>query len=94
MFTACGLIGVVGASPNFRLKHEEIVHLVGAIGGITLAVISIWIEFGFWYISVFSVIAMIIIKYNPMFKKTYTYWIEVVAILAVTLTWFLFNLNQ
>lgn len=83
MVIASFLIMIVGASPAFKRSLEEKVHLFGAIGGIFFAFGSIWIEYGHWYITILGIIWIFMIRR----RDDFAYWAEVIAIVAVTLTW-------
>lgn len=83
MVVASFLIMIVGASPGFKKKLEEKVHLFGAIGGIFFALLSVWVEYGHWYLSILSIFGIFLIRK----RKDFAYWAEVIVIGAVTLTW-------
>lgn len=88
-------MGMIGVSPNFREKTENVVHVSGAT--MTLVLSQIWVGCNSWYwlllwvgFIVYMVVSMkknwtgnfisIFIKRKPMF------WIEVVSLLTVYLS--------
>lgn len=88
-------MGMIGVSPNFREKTENVVHVSGAT--MTLVLSQIWVGCNSWYwlllwvgFIVYMVVSMkknwtgnfisVFIKRKPMF------WIEVVSLLTVYLS--------
>jgi len=84
MFMGGGLVSFVGASPNFDVKQdksaskqEELVHKFGAIFGISLAMLSLLVDFNMIYsVLTFIVITLILILFKI---KNTIFWIEIVA---------------
>lgn len=90
MYIATSLIMLVGASPAFKQdKLVKSLHMIGAYGGVGIAMISIWIDFYMWYLT----IAFIVIAGNLfIFKvKNKIWWIEIIAFLTIVLTLILRN---
>ena len=82
-FAMCGII-LVGAAARFWAdKITERAHVLGAVGGFTLAFISFGIEYGTWgWIFLGVALAMTLIL--KLFKiKNYTWWVEVQAMLLI-----------
>lgn len=93
MFFAGSFMFFVGAAPGFMDDEmEERVHVVGATGGISLATISMWLDFHMWPLS-FLMVGFTIwctTKLNDKFPKlhvkNHTWWIEVLAYALIILT--------
>ena len=81
MFVAGSAICFVGVSPDFRRKVEDVVHVAASYIGIILAIVSLWVDFGLWYMFV---IAAIGIGAMRLFKiKNLTWWVETFAFVIV-----------
>ncbi len=95
-FFAMGGIILVGAAARFwESKSIERPHVIGAVGGFSLAFISFGIAHGLWG-WIFMAVALIItllLKYAKVVKvdgkrtfnevKNYTWWVEVSAIILI-----------
>jgi hypothetical protein len=73
---ACGV-----AAKFWKTKSEELVHNIGAGGGIVLALVTVGLFDGWytWIPAVLQVLFMLLYKG----KKNYTFWIETSAIILV-----------
>jgi len=81
MFFAGAFICLVGAAPAFRDDFTSKIHSIGAIGGISLAMVSLWIDYGYWYVSVgFAVMTFLLTFFRI---KYHTWWIEILAFVCV-----------
>jgi hypothetical protein len=68
-------------------KTEEIIHRIGAEGGILLAILAMWIDFNLWYLTIGYILFTIgAIKFK---LKNHTWWIEIVAFITVLLGLFI-----
>lgn len=55
--------------------------MTGAYGGVALAIIGIWVEYGLWYITVaFIVGSALMMIFNI---KNKIWWVEVLAFISV-----------
>ena len=84
MFFAGGFICFVGVAANYKSGMDKIWHGRFAIFGVLLSQLSIFFDFGYWWINVGSVAAMIVLWI--LNHKNKTYWVEQVAMLAIILT--------
>lgn len=76
------LISGVGAACNIMSnKITKTVHMISAIGGITLAFFSLCYEYNAWIIVVISAILMGIAAFK--IKEGKIWWIEIIAFTAV-----------
>ena len=87
MFFAGAFLAFVGASQAFKDDNlTRKVHVVGAIGGIGIGLISMWIDFK---TSIPLIIVLSFILLSNLFNlKNKTYWIEVVAFIVVLFTFY------
>jgi len=82
MFLAGSAICFVGATPAFKMKHEGIVHYIGAVSGIILGMASMWLDFGLWWIVAIMAVGFVILRWKA---TNYTYWIELLAFYLILL---------
>jgi hypothetical protein len=52
MFFAGFFLAFVGCAPAFKLGEEKTVHKIGAIGGISMGLASMWVDFNLYYIPI------------------------------------------
>ena len=79
---ACLGIVIVGAYSHFKgSKFIKIMHFIGAIGGISLAIVGLWVEFGYMWITLTYLPMYATAKY--VIKDNSFYWIEVFAIYLI-----------
>lgn len=98
MFSAGSLIMLVGVSPAFKHdKFENILHMIGAYGGVILSLLSIGFEYGSFLYTFSVVIILIFLSVNVDFKplkvklaKNYIWYAEEIVIWAVWV-YLLFN---
>lgn len=84
MFFAGALLCFVGASPAFKKrKMEEKIHVYGTIGSIALGIISMWVDFGLWYLTVIMVAGYIFTMFVKI--KNETWYVEILAFVLVML---------
>jgi len=76
MFLAGMSIMFVGTWPWFN-DEQKLQHYLAAVTGIGLGMISMWYDFGLWYIPVSFVVIVGILKLLKI--NNFTYWLEVVA---------------
>jgi hypothetical protein len=82
-------IVLVGAAAQFRLgKGTEIPHIVGAVGGIMLALLSIGIVFRGWAFAWLPAYLLLLGFLNLIKIKNYTWWIEIAAMIMIILALF------
>ena len=79
MFFAGSFLAFVGAAPAFREEQEGIVHVVGAIGGITLGVVSMWVDFHLWYLSILLISFAVLAQIFKKKFKNHTWWVEIAS---------------
>lgn len=79
---ACFGIVIVGAYSHFKgSKYLKIMHFIGAISGISLAILGLWIEFGYMWLTLIYLPMYAIAKY--VIRDNSFYWIEVFAIYLI-----------
>jgi hypothetical protein len=79
---ACFGIVIVGAYTQFKgSKFIKTMHFVGAISGIALGIIGLWIEFGYMWLTLIYLPLYMIAKF--VIKRNNFYWIEVFAIYLI-----------
>jgi len=81
MFSAGALLTFVGAAASFKEKLTSTVHMIGAIGGISLGFLSMIIDFKLWYLAV--IIGVFIIIVNLIKMKNKTWWIEITSFILI-----------
>jgi len=81
MFFAGAGILVVGAAPKIAMKEEYKVHMIAAISGIVFSQLAIFLGFQLLWLNIVSIVLSAIIPF--VFKKTYFWWIELVAFSAI-----------
>jgi hypothetical protein len=91
LFFAITMLGITGASPAFKDKQVKSIgtlHKVGAIGGVLLSQLSIWIEHDMWYITVaFASLSILILILNKLGKlNNKVWWIELLAFVSIFIT--------
>jgi hypothetical protein len=84
-FAMAGII-LVGAAAQFRRgKSTEIPHVVGAVGGIALAFLSIGFVFGAWAWIWLPAYIMVVGILNIVRITNYDWWIEVMAFIMIVI---------
>jgi hypothetical protein len=85
MFLAGSGICFVGAAAAFSDDLMTFnIHMISAISGVIFSQISIWIDFGMWYMTVlFIIISLIIILLRKYVK--YFWWIEILAFVLIAI---------
>lgn len=79
---ACFGIVIVGAYTQFKgSKFIKIMHFVGAISGIALGIIGLWVEFGYMWLTLIYLPLYLLAKL--VIKRNNFYWIEVFAIYLI-----------
>jgi len=79
---ACFGIVIVGAYSHFKgSKFIKIMHFIGAIGGISLAIVGLWVEFGYMWLTLIYLPLYLLAKL--VIKRNNFYWIEVFAIYLI-----------
>jgi len=93
MFFAGTLICLVGVASAFKSnKILHISHMVGAYGGVALSMISIWIDFNMWYLTVaFIVISGLLMMFKNKLKNNQIWWIEILAFSSICYALFINN---
>lgn len=81
MFFAGAGICFVGAASKILEKDVYKIHMVAAIGGIIFSQLAIFFGFHMLWLNITSVVLSAIILF--LFKKTYFWWIELVAFSAI-----------
>jgi hypothetical protein len=82
-FAMAGII-LVGATAQFRQgKSTEIPHVVGAVGGIALAFLSIGFVFGGWAWTWLPAYLLVVGLSNIARIPNYDWWIEVIAFVII-----------
>lgn len=82
MMLAGSGICFVAAAPDFRIHKEGDVHFISAISGIVFGMLSMWFDFGYWWIVVIMASGSIAIRLR---LKNYTFYIEVLAFYLIML---------
>jgi hypothetical protein len=93
MFLAGSFLAFVGAAPAFKEKTEGEVHVIGAVGGILLGFLSLWLDF---HMPIFLIIFIIFLLYALPKKlskwldiewlngiKHHTWWVEIAAFILI-----------
>jgi hypothetical protein len=90
MFFAGAGIAFVGAAAAFKEQMTSIVHVVGAMMGVLLSQLAIWLQYGIWQVNIaFLVIAipLTITRFVKIKGKEIcpnrTWWVEIAAFLAI-----------
>ena len=79
---ACFGIVIVGAYTQFKgSKFIKTMHFIGAISGIALGIIGLWVEFGYMWLTLIYLPLYAIAKF--VIKNNNFYWIEVFAIYLI-----------
>ncbi len=88
MFAAGTFICFVGAAAAFKGdKMTKWVHMVGAYGGVALAMTSIWIDHDKWYLVVlFAAISALLMVFKKILNYNQIWWIEILAFSLVLIT--------
>lgn len=90
---ACFGIVIVGAYSQFKgSKFIKTMHFIGAYMGIGLAIIGLWVEFGYWWLTLIYLPLYVIAKY--VIKKNNFYWIEVFAIYLIGISLLIIRYNS
>jgi len=87
LFITSILICLVGTFPRYRDKIEGIIHTNAARGGIIIGMLSLWIDFGLWYMVIIFLIFTGITEFWLKYKN-HTYWTEVVALFVISTSLF------
>ena len=83
IFFAGLFICMAGAAGYIREDFTEKLHIVGATGGITLSMVSLWIDYGMWWVSLgFAVISFLLTFFRINHSS---WWIEILAFVSVIL---------
>lgn len=93
-FATILMIATGVAADTRRDKLTGIIHYIGANVGILLGLLSLFIDFGLWWLSVIGVCGILFVwlpymksvkKYFQWLPKVdnHTYWIEVIAFIVV-----------
>lgn len=78
---ACGFLMLVGAAPRFKTKEDVTFHIIGAVGGIALATISLVVELNLLWLVGILILLIGILKLSKV--KNTTWWVELSAFLIV-----------
>lgn len=79
---ACFGIVIVGAYSHFKgSKFIKIMHFIGAIGGIALGIVGLWVEFGYMWLTLIYLPLYAVAKF--VIRNNNFYWIEVFAIYLI-----------
>ena len=87
MFLSGSSLAFVGASPWFRKLSEGKVHVAGVMISIISGAISMWIDFGLWYLTVIIVVSYVITLLIKM--KYETWWAEIMYFIIIIIGLFL-----
>jgi hypothetical protein len=75
--SACMLILTAFAADTRKDEATSIVHVIGAYGCIIGGLISIWVDYGMWYMSIGGLAAILALLIPQV--RNHTYWLENVA---------------
>ena len=79
---ACFGIVIVGAYSQFKgSKFIKTMHFIGAYMGIGLAIIGLWAEFGYMWLTM-AYLPLYVLS-NYVFRRNSFYWVEVFAIYLI-----------
>ena len=81
MFFAGAGICFVGAAPAFREDMTGRVHVIGAVGGIVLGLLSLWLDYSLWIPQV--VFAGLTFFLTFFRVRNHTWWIEILAYMCI-----------
>lgn len=81
LFFAGSFIVLVGAAGAFRQELIGKVHVIGAVGSIVLGMVSIWVDYGYWYISVGFALMTFLLTFFRI--KNHTWWIEIFGYVCI-----------
>lgn len=88
LFLAGSGIAFVGAAAAFK-GMDKWIHFISAGLGIIFSQISIFFDFGLWYINIaFFSLALLLFLLRKIIKK-YTWYVEILAFLSIELVLFL-----
>ncbi len=84
IFFAAAFIGFTGTAADFRQKMTDVIHVIGAVGGVVLGLASLIFDFK----AYLYVIAIIVAIYalDRLKIKNKTWWVETVAFIGIYLT--------
>ena len=87
MFIGASFICVVGATQNFKIKSEGLVHSISAVIGIGLGIASLFFEFK----TPLTAIAIILsgIALYVFNAKNKVLWVEIIALSMISLSLYL-----
>ncbi len=81
IFFAGSGICFVGAAPSFRERLEGKVHVISAVLGIVLSMLSLAVDFHYWIsVIVFSIITLLVVFLKI---RNRTWWIEITAVIVL-----------
>ena len=90
---ACFGIIIVGAYSHFeKSKFIKTMHFIGAYMGIGLAIIGLWVEFGYMWLTLIYLPLYAIAKY--VIKRNNFYWVEVFAIYLIGISLVVITYNS
>ena len=85
LFLAGAFICLVGLNQHFREKMDEFTHFLFAIGGISLGMLALIINYKMYYsVVLFGIIAAVV--YLEHLIKNKTFWIEMSAIVIILIS--------
>jgi len=79
-FSGCFIV-LVGTAGAFHRELTGKVHVIGAVGSIVLGMVSLWVDYGYWYISVGFTLLMFLITFFRV--NNHTWWIEILAYVCI-----------
>ena len=85
MFLAFCLIMLVPTAWEFWKPRYEKIHVIGAVGGIGLMLVSLVVNFNAWYIVLSYMLIIMLINFKIIKLKNPTWWMELLAIFTI---WF------
>lgn len=86
-------IGFVGAAPCFKKDFESIVHTVAASSAALISLCWVALLTPYWYVILASAAIIVVLGWaTKSWKTCYTFWLEMIAFLAVFTTLILLSL--
>jgi hypothetical protein len=84
---AMGLLWLVFFAPNYRNKPFNVLHVIGASGGIIVFLVFTLL-LKTWYFTVPFIVFMLLLKKNKIKINHTTYWVELFAYVTIWLALF------
>ncbi len=71
----------LGAAARYKDRITATVHIIGAISGIVLALMGLWVHYGMWWPLVVMIVLYLLLRLLKL--KNFTWWIESLAFVVI-----------